>query len=450
MLKRAFLFFVAVTMLFAPAAGARQESPNFGKVQTTTALKLRAGPGEEHETIEVLAWGTELILEEPLRDQLWVKVRTPDASLQGWVSTCCVTFPAPDPAQQSNSEDWTVIARTVTVSYLRAKPDETSEDLALLPRGTSLALDGGQQGIWVPVRVVNTGERGWIARSLIEMSVGLPEENVAQAAALSPERIAYGESLMQQLAVVPIVPSTVSGTARDIFRRGRQLGNHPQVVTKAGDCNMASGAFLTLIGQRQYSLGEYGHLQGVIDYFGGSMARESVAAHAGYTTASMFDSMLSNPSLCEAGEGPLVCEFRRAKPSIIFIMFGSGDMHYLSTSEYDAGLRAIVESAIQHGVIPILMTTPSNPDKNSMWLKLLEFNTAVVNIGRVYDVPVVNLWLATQYMPKGGVDDDLLHLSYSGVDWIYFNGDQDVWGYTRANLAALQMLDLLYNSLPMP
>ncbi|MBN1287295.1 MAG: SH3 domain-containing protein [Anaerolineae bacterium] len=446
------LTLIVMLALFALPTAA-QDAPNFGTVQTTTALKLRTGPGEEYETVEVLPFGTALILEEPLRDQFWVPVRTPDGSRRGWVSTCCLVFPVPGSVQPSGDgapRDWTVIARTVTASYLRAEPDENSEDLALLPRGTSLALESGQQGIWVPVRVMDTGQRGWIAEALIEMSVGLPEESVAQAAALSPERIAYGESLMMRLAVVPIVPPTLSGTVRQIFARGQQLGNNPQVVSKAGDCNMASGAFLTLIGRRQYSLGEYGHLQAVIDYFGGSLARDSAAAHAGFVTTSMFDSMVSDPSRCPSNEGPLVCELNRAKPSILFIMFGSGDMHYLSPSQYDAALRSIVETTIDHGVIPVLITTPSNPDKNSMWLKLLELNSAVVDVARAYDVPVVNLWLATQYMPKGGVADDLLHLSYSGVDWMYFNGDQDIWGYTRANLVALQMLDLLYNSLPIP
>jgi hypothetical protein len=160
--------------------------------------------------------------------------------------------------------------------------------------------------------------------------------------------------------------------------------------------------------------------------------------------------MLANPNYCQAGQSSLVCEFQRARPSVVFVMFGSGDIHHLDVNQYRDAMRSVVEASIENGVIPVLMTVPNNPTRNALWLKILEFNVAVLQVAREYDVPVANLWLATQYLPQGGVDDDLLHLSYGGGDWLTFNGDQNIWGYTRANLVALQMLDVLWRGLPLP
>ncbi len=67
----------------------------------------------------------------------------------------------------------------------------------------------------------------------------------------------------------------------------------------------------------------------------------------------------------------------------------------------------------------------------------------MVNLGREFGVPVINLWQAARGLPHSGVENDLLHLSYGSSGALLFGNEETQYGLTLWNLLALQTLDLL-------
>jgi hypothetical protein len=246
------------------------------------------------------------------------------------------------------------------------------------------------------------------------------------------------------LESAPIVPAATSH-AHAIFLRGQALGNDPRGMTKIGECNSMSYAFLAPFGMEQYDLGTYGSLQPTVDFFpASSWTRTSVATRAGLTSSMVIDPGWSNPAVCGGGLSMLECEYRLARPSVAFIMLGMQDVYFLSAQEYEQSMRRVIEISIDYGVIPVLTTFPALPgDYGPRDQARLDFNTIVVNLGHEYDVPVMNLWLATQEVANRGVGVDFVHVSQRGDIWTSFAGDEHQYGFTMWNLVALQTLSQL-------
>jgi hypothetical protein len=107
-------------------------------------------------------------------------------------------------------------------------------------------------------------------------------------------------------------------------------------------------------------------------------------------------------------------------------------------------MRHIIEISIDRGVIPVLTTIPlPRGDYGPRDANRLEFNMILVNLAREYNIPVMNLWLATEAVAQHGIGVDFVHLSQRGDNWADFNGDEMQWGFTMWNLVALQTLDQL-------
>ncbi len=450
MVKHMRFIAAAVVLLVMLLPGQAQAQDTGSTVYTTTNLNMREGPGEEHDIVKLLLKGTALVLQEPLDGRYWVKVRTADSAASGWVSTCCIAANAPQQGAASQAAAGES-ARTQMGVNLRKGPGEDYDIVKILPRGTEVTITGGADGVWLPVRTADGTASGWLVETLLDRSAPAPaaapgDNGLDQALAnVSPE---YEAELIARLSAVPVVPG-VTARSREIFARGQELGNNPHTVSKAGDCNMASGAFLRLIALGQYELGSYTGLQPTVSYFLDSFYRESIAANRGFTTTIALDPVMSDPTLCQ-GEPPLECEYSINRPAAAFLMFGPSDVHYLTHEEYRQGLREVVQLSIDRGVIPILVTNPTDRSENSLWIRILEYNLIMVEVAREYDVPLLNLWLATREMPHSGVEDDLLHLTYNTSAWIKFNGEENQWGYTRLNLIALQTLDALRQGIPLP
>ena len=122
------------------------------------------------------------------------------------------------------------------------------------------------------------------------------------------------------------------------------------------------------------------------------------------------------------------------------------DNKLITHEQYYNSLRQIVETCVNWGTIPVLTTMPTKPHYQQTQQRPLEFDMIVLDIAQQYDVPVINMWRAVRDLPDYGILDDLLHFTYSGVDVMNFNGDQNTWGYTMWNLAVLQTLDAIRNA----
>ena len=253
------------------------------------------------------------------------------------------------------------------------------------------------------------------------------------------------DGLEGQLQQIPIMP-VVNDHVREIYAQGQALGNNPQVFSKIGDCNSADPDFLTLIDTGNYDLGAYSYLQDTVDFFAGSFNRPSHTAHGGFNFTAIVDPFVSDPTVCQPDESPLLCEYRLNKSSIAFIMFGSNDLNDLSHERFTLRLEQIVEDSLAQGVIPVLSTFTRHRD--GFWTKTLEFNMIMVETAEKYDIPLINFWLAAQYLPDYGLQQDTMHLTKDGY-LIQFNGQESVGGHDLRNLLVLLVLDQFRTELGM-
>jgi len=314
---------------------------------------------------------------------------------------------------------------------------------------------------WLLGHTEDGSYRGWVASLYLTYAEGFsasrlpPSDEVipfqaASAAAVAPAAPSAPAlsapagglapaGLAPNLESIPIVP-TITANVRAIFQRGQALGNNAHVITKVGECNSMSWAYLVPFNQANYDLGPYSHLQSAID--GLTFVNNSAATGAGFTVVSVLDSAWADPGRCR-GLSPLECEYQNSRPSVAFIMLGMQDVHFLSGQEYEQSMRKIIEISLDYGVIPVLTTFPVWPYDDAKTQNRYEFNNILVNLAREYDVPLMNFWRASQSVEHSGVGVDHVHITERGDNWTAFDGEENQWGMTMWNLVALQTLDQL-------
>lgn len=269
------------------------------------------------------------------------------------------------------------------------------------------------------------------------------------AGAFDPTRVADIDVLA--LPVVPELSDAVRANVRDAFARGRAAGLQPNVFSRIGDCMTENAHFLIPFGDGDFDLGRHTDLAPTVARFSQQPARTgngwtqnsfgtpSLAAAGGFNVAAPLDSTWADPAWCSAGESPLACELRVARPSIVVLMFGTNDVAATTPADFDFYLRTLVHDALDAGVVPLLSTFPMRPEDPD---KTLLLNRIVVAVARDYQVPVMNLFRALEDLPGRGVDpNDTIHLSVPP------DGRTDVlddahlrFGFPVRNLVTLQAL----------
>jgi hypothetical protein len=358
----------------------------------------------------------------------------------------------------------TLTATTISSLNLRIGPSTKQEVITKLPRKTQVVIEGRNNiGDWLLVHTMDNSVRGWVATRYLILPdnfnlAGQPvtDEILAPKDPNQPP-VAYGDALpatndLDQLEAalqaLPVLPD-ITHHVYTIYANGQQLGNRVHVFAKVGDSLTAVEPFLWGFGTGQYNLGAYGYLQATIDFFNTPLNNKgetsfniaNMSAQSGFTSGAVLDATWSDPRQCPNQLSPLQCEFALIRPSVAIIMFGSEDMQISDIATFEYYMQQIVQQTIDKGVIPVLNTFPGN--HNFRWEESLKFNTVIVNIARKYDVPVINLWRATQPLPNWGTGDDNFHLSHDSDHIFAFDGSEKRYGLTLRNLLTLQMLDVL-------
>jgi len=329
---------------------------------------------------------------------------------------------------------------------LRAEPTTRADILAeLQPHTPLLVLGRSEDGLWLQVNTPQ-GLTGWV---LAEYTRIVPQEDAANTdAAASTE------------ATPPAVPfnayslvSNITDTARAIHRQGRELGARADVFSKMGDSITAAPQNLNPIGRREYTLGDYGYLQGAIDFFSASLARDnnsfsngSLAALQGWTTRSALDVSNGNFDLCLRDETPVACELRLVRPGFVFIMFGTNDMGLIDGNLYRNSLIEIAKMSIQAGAVPILSTIPPRTDYEGAQARVEEFNTIIRQVSIEMDIPLIDYHSALLTLPNYGLEADGVHpnSAYAGLRGAAdFRASNLAYGYVMRNLLQLHALDRL-------
>ncbi len=237
---------------------------------------------------------------------------------------------------------------------------------------------------------------------------------------------------------LPVIPK-ISDQMVQVYLHGLEIGNNPQSFSKIGDCGSTPAWFLGDFdrGERYYSLGEYGYLQAVIDYFQGSFGRTSLAARSGFNVSALFVPLWADRTYCQSDEAPLVCEFRNQKPIIAFIMLGSNDVWH--PEEFEPQMRRLIEHSLEHGVIPILSTKADNQEGDG------SINATIARLAFEYDVPLWNFWRAVNDLPGNGLQEDQVHLTWGANFFDRPESLQLAWPIR--NLTALQVLDAVWEKI---
>lgn len=234
----------------------------------------------------------------------------------------------------------------------------------------------------------------------------------------------------------PVIP-IVSEAARELYQQGITAGNDPHAFSKIGDGEISTSWFLTDfdLGGEHYNLGSYQRLEITIQNFQGSFARQGLAAQRGFNTNRILDPAQADPAFCNAGESPLECELRLHKPSIAILSLGTNQVHRIE--EFEAGMRQILQILLSKQVLPILSTKGDNLEGDH------RLNRTIACLAQEYQIPLWNFWAAIQSLPAHGLQPDLEHLTYHGVnDFTDYFAMQSAW--TVRNLTALQALDAVW------
>jgi hypothetical protein len=347
---------------------------------------------------------------------------------------------------QSDTDPLLVISTQNSTLY--DGPGDTFLQAGWVREGTELRIiERNRIGNWLRVQREPDLD-GWIIRGHVAMNRNLRYSTVPVNETIAdgdPDTI-FNES-QKILIGLPVIPQ-ISPLVQLIFEEGLAKGNLSNVVTKVGDSVIANPAYLQPFSQTDFALGAYDYLSETVFFYNQSMAVPSVAAQVGMSSFSVFDPVFSNVNPnCQPNETPLTCEYRIKKPAIAFIGFGANDVLVLSNDEFKTQITQIVQESLAAGVIPVLSTFSVNPASET-FNKSIEFNLRLVEIAQLYNIPIMNMWLAARPLPDFGLDIDNIHYFSMGYRNIIFDSGFESWrGVTLQNLIAIRTLNEIFNTL---
>jgi hypothetical protein len=228
----------------------------------------------------------------------------------------------------------------------------------------------------------------------------------------------------------PVVPD-VTAKAREIYKKGLEMGNNSHAFSKIGDCQNLKTAFLGFY-DNPASYDPNGKVKPYLDTienFKGFWNRDGESAKFGFTAASPLSPIWTiNSENCLPDENPMECELRLTKPSFVLISleFAFKDR---TAAVYERYMRQIIEYVISQGAVPILSTKADNMEKDH------SINLTTAKLAYEYDLPMWNFWLAAQPLADHGIDPlrDGFHIS--------------VQAWNERSFTFLQTLDHLWKGL---
>lgn len=340
-------------------------------------------------------------------------------------------------------------AQRITVTTVdlnvRAAPSTSSKIITKVSANTEIVAEArNETSDWILGRTWDGSIRGWlsVAYLTLNFAVGdlpLSQENFNNV-------VASGETVTST-TLGNLLSGGVIRRSYQIFARGQDAGQLPNVVIKVGDSNNAGNqfnpagySFLCPFVYNAYDLGEYSVFQKTIYYFGGSLCGNSPAAQNGFTTGNMLDKNWSESMGCSVEDTLIGCTAKLYKPSVAIIYFGLGDLVAYDARQFRHNMNEIVEILIENGVIPVL-TTFTIADEHPSASLAPAFNSVIRTVSSVYLVPLVEFQRPSAKLPnQGTVPDDGYHLAYRWDGVVAFNGDETLYGGTLRHFLTLRVL----------
>jgi len=327
-----------------------------------------------------------------------------------------------------------------------AGPGGSYQQLSKLNPGLPITIiERNHTGMWVHIaRKTEDGkvvQEGWVISGFLNRDASLHFSDVpVNVTVADADPTTVKSKSMASLFAVPVIPA-ISDAMVKVYQEGLQLGNASNSITKVGDSLVANVQYLRPMSNSRRELGPYDYLADTIDYYGASMAMDSVAARLGMSTYGIVDPFWADKTRCQPAETPLDCEYRIKKPSVAFIMFGPNDVRSMTEDKYAGQMRHIIEDSLKHGVIPVISTFSTDPTEEFFW-QSINFNLQLVSLAQEYQIPLINLWAAARDLPEYGLDIDKVHLKVNGLDYLkYDTGYEAFYGVSLHNLLVICTLD---------
>ena len=212
----------------------------------------------------------------------------------------------------------------------------------------------------------------------------------------------------------PIIPE-ITNNAIVIYAWGIQAKVDSRSFSKIGDCQNIKEAFLGIYDlEGRYFLWEDElSWQETIENFKSYFNKDGMAIEQELNVAAVLSPLHADPDICNPEESPLQCELRKANPSFAFISFERWWPKETPPEVYEKYLRIAIQSTIDHGTVPILITKADNVEGNH------QINQIIAKLAFEFDIPLYNWWRAAQLLPYRGIDperDDEFHISIDAWD----------------------------------
>lgn len=197
----------------------------------------------------------------------------------------------------------------------------------------------------------------------------------------------------------PVVPE-LSINARTILMKAAQSASSLKLdrFSKVGDCQFTAGTFLAGYVNGVYPIPD--GLEATVSFYRESMIRDSITSKGGFGINSVLNPLFGLAAgnvECASNETPLDCELRVNKPTFVLVAMGTNWSPHAEIS-YEKYLRRVVDTILAAGALPILSTKADNVEQD--W----KLNEVTAQVAYEYDLPLVNIWRAVQFLPNQGLD----------------------------------------------
>lgn len=335
---------------------------------------------------------------------------------------------------------------------LRKTPGTAGEILGIIPTNVAFAISArSDDGRWLQITLPD-GQTGWVSAQFVRQQDGtlFPAQTLNALAVNGVAIEASPTPTLEFLASVPNWLTGITSHARQIYLRGKSMGNRPNVFSRIGDSISSSPSFLNPFGDGRYNLGAYGSLSGVIAYFsqanaraGNSFINPSLAAGGGWTTEKLLEPGGAHREIC-GSLTPIACEYQNVRPALALIMIGTNDSGSGSPDVFANNLRQIVQITIDMGVIPVLSTIPPKNLGEDQNFRVDAYNNVIRQVAAQFDIPLWDYFSNMVGAPNRGMSADGLHPSESPYGSGVLTPESLQFGYTIRNLNALQVLDAIW------
>ncbi len=226
---------------------------------------------------------------------------------------------------------------------------------------------------------------------------GVTTSNESQSVSISSSGIISSTTdvVFPPLSSIPVITPHM----REVYVNSTHRGKKLNMFTAVGDCNLAPSMRIWRFAERGVNLSRHPAIQSAADFFSPSFYRTLLASNPGFTSSSLSNSTWANPAYCKKGESPLVCDLRDSEASIVFINIGTNDLYYWF--DFENHYRKIIESALREGSLPVLVTKADDIEETRAGSGYI--NNVIRRLGKEYDLPVFDFWLATRQLPNNGL-----------------------------------------------